>query len=962
MAKKNIIDLEKDKFDANGRVKVALDATADQDVVITNTSSNPVPVSIINPSDAIDLQVEIQPNITIDDSTPIDVNVTNTSVDVNITALDGDGDLGVKIQNASDINVNVTNTSLNTNATIQNANLDVNLTDLDVNGRLPVSVDNQPTVTVGNSNLDVTLQNSSINTNATIQNSNLNVTVQNPFQYVYDMVYDGSQWRFQLSDSNGKAINLSHTYYTSAEITALGASTDINLWLSAYNDSMLQNKWVASYNNEFEETVYYQHPSLGNGTKCLRLVYQYSTQNTQTVVESIVAAVADWSYSDDIIGSVSVSVTNQVDPNPNNAIPVHTKVADLAFTVNTVGTATISLSGTNASLYHIYDTTTSTGFSSGTFSSSGVYELHVASDYSGSSYSHSLNIDIVGDLLGSTDSATLSISGTYTGVTSFANTKYLSGTGNTTILGAYGEQLNKGFFGTSGTQTRSATRTVAFWAKLPTLANSTGIVLFGDHNSTSKHTMFIRYSKTSTGVAYLYWHTSVGTNQTNMGYSTTNPSYENTWTHFAWSLTNTSDVQYQELYINGVLTTFNYNFDNWYANQADFSITDSNILGVGYYNSVLDQVPNMSGFDIKLDEIVCFSPALDETNNDEITELYTGSKTGTTGTVFDYANHSQAANIYRHLRFGDLSGDSESAVTCRIDSSISYDKQSGLTGTYINNLTSSDTPYVPASGAWANDYYALGSTDATCRLKLYADFDLSNSWTISFWVYASAYSSLTYLNSFFPITTLTTSSHTDGTYSTTFPNGLYGAFRNNTGQSDYFGFVHDNNSNANLVGWTNTYSASRYLAGKWNNVIITWDSTYYNASSISQSSVKNGLKWYINNTVITPSADYAPTATINPSDYVFTGISFGAHSAPYISNKYYNGRLDGVAIWTSTLVTSTERGLIYNSGTPQDLMNTSGLTSPTKYWIMEDNTDLTYDVKNSASNQGNNTNFVRTAH
>ena len=44
---------------------------------IENQDSDPVPVSIVNPDSNIDLEVTIQPNITIDDSTPIDVNISN---------------------------------------------------------------------------------------------------------------------------------------------------------------------------------------------------------------------------------------------------------------------------------------------------------------------------------------------------------------------------------------------------------------------------------------------------------------------------------------------------------------------------------------------------------------------------------------------------------------------------------------------------------------------------------------------------------------------------------------------------------------------------------------------------------------------------------------------------------------------------------------------------------------------
>ena len=108
-------------------------------------------------------------------------------------------------------------------------------------------------------------------------------------------VYDGATWRNKLGDSTGRAINLDHTFYSSTEITALGSSTDINLWLSAFSDNMLQLKFVETYDDEHEEIVYYQHPSLGNGTKCLKLLFSYVTENSVKVVKSVHAQVADWS-------------------------------------------------------------------------------------------------------------------------------------------------------------------------------------------------------------------------------------------------------------------------------------------------------------------------------------------------------------------------------------------------------------------------------------------------------------------------------------------------------------------------------------------------------------------------------------------------------------------------------------------------------------------------------------------
>lgn len=638
------LDLEKDKFDSEGRVKVSIESnnvgSFNGEVTVNNTSSEPVPVSIINPSDAIDLQVEIQPNITIDDSTPIDVNVTNSSV--------------------------------NTNATIQNASLDVNLTDLDVNNRLPVSVDNQPTVTIDDATpVDVNVTNT-VATNATIQNSEIDVNVTNAFQYVYDMVYDGSQWRFQLSDTNGKAINLDRTYYTSSDITTMGASSDINVWLAAYNDSMLTKKYVATWDAEYEQDVYLQHPSLSSGN-CLHLIYQYTTQNAVKVLESVWAKIDTWSYDDEISGTVSITAGTVTNPAVDAA--AGTDVCTLTATNNSIGDIVVSLSGINASLYQLNDGVT-TGSSITNPSTPLVIET--ANAFSGTSYSHSITATITSITFGVTDSVTIETSGT-----------------------------------------------------------------------------------ASDGVT------------------------------------------------------------------------------------------------------------------------------------------------------------------------------------------------------WANNYYALG-TSTSANIKLHADYDLSQSWTISFWVYAAAFSGSTHLDAFHPITSLFTSSHTDAIHASYYPAGIYVSERNNiqSGNPNYFGLTEPNSGS--FVGYSTQFDRT-YTSG-WHNVIVTWDSTYYNASSISQANVKAGLTYYYDNVAVGKDTDSNASGSINPANFIFTGLQFGSHSAANHTNAYNGGRLDGVAIWTSHLVTSAERTHIYNNGTPQDLMNTTNLTSPTKYWLMEDDTDLAYDIKNSTSNEGSSTNFTRTAH
>ena len=83
---KHIRDREKDKFDSNGNVKVSIEVDnagigggggAASDVTVDNTAANPVPVSLVNADATTDLEVAVNGNVSIDDSTPIDVQVNN---------------------------------------------------------------------------------------------------------------------------------------------------------------------------------------------------------------------------------------------------------------------------------------------------------------------------------------------------------------------------------------------------------------------------------------------------------------------------------------------------------------------------------------------------------------------------------------------------------------------------------------------------------------------------------------------------------------------------------------------------------------------------------------------------------------------------------------------------------------------------------------------------------------------
>ena len=324
------IDKEARKFDDDGNIKVSIEVDnagigggggAASDVTVDNTAANPVPVSLVNADATTDLEVAVNGNVSIDDSTPIDV------------------------------------------------------------------------------------------------------TVNNAYQFVYDMVYDGSTWRFQASDSNGKSINLDHTYYTTAEITALGSSTDFNLWLAAYNDGMLIYKYVDTYEDEHEKETYLTHPSLGDDNKCLKLIYNYSEENSVKVVKSVHINIADWTFDSTVAGAISISKGAVTSPDPNSSIAVGTDICTITATVATGG-ITLSLTGADAANYRLANVTDGTTGASLAYDAAKTFVVETAADFSGSSYDHNITVTATSDLYSTTASTAINTTGTVGAA--FANDKYIA--------------------------------------------------------------------------------------------------------------------------------------------------------------------------------------------------------------------------------------------------------------------------------------------------------------------------------------------------------------------------------------------------------------------------------------------------------------------------------------------------------------------------------------------------------
>ena len=588
-------DREKDKFDTNGNVKVSIEqnnaAATDQDVVVKNTASEPVPVSIVNPDSSIDLEVQIQPNITIDDSTPIDVNISNAAVA--------------------------------TNATIQGTPA------VSVTGN--VDIDDATAIRV-----DVT--NAAVATNATVQNSFINV---------YNKLNNGSGWVDQLSDNDGRAIVLNKKHYSAADITALGSSTSIREWVSAYSDNILEYKYVETFDDEHPATVYYTHPDLGDGNKCLKIFHVYTTQNSVKVILSISLSVVDWTFDANVTGTVTLTLGTITSPNPSSSIAVGTDICTVAAAASAGGTITLALSGTNASLYTLRNVTDGTTGSSLTYDAAKSFVLETASDFSGANYSHSVTITATEGTFGVSTSSNVSTSGTYSAPSGWANNKYVEDVNRSTSSGTARGNYNKdtssagiGFFPTldsSGSFRSSNAVSYSFWMKCSsTPSNRTNF--FYEYYEANQ---YFQFSMASSNRFSIYSRGGSSSTSRNFRAYSSSGAFDGNWKHYVITTDSADVATNATFYINAsakspASSSVGYSISRTGHDVDAVAFLGSNLLGSGGTQT------------ISIDEFTTWKKELTAS---EVTELYNS------GTPADPSTHSAASDLERYFRFGDNASD-----------------------------------------------------------------------------------------------------------------------------------------------------------------------------------------------------------------------------------------------------------------------------------------------------------------
>ncbi len=233
-------------------------------------------------------------------------------------------------------------------------------------------------------------------------------------------VYDGSTWRNELCDANGRTITRSQKYYTTADITALASSTDVPLWLSAYADGVLVKNYNFNHTSANQPIIaYYTFPTLGDSSKCLKMINTYTGSN----LTSVVASVVDWTF-DDALAPAATLAKGGIS-SPANDATAGTDVCTITPGGGGGGaTYTIVVTGTDNDKYRLANTTQGTTGTTITAipGDSVVLETSVTFDLGATGYSHSVTVTSTEDV-GST-SANVSVATTQTADASYSNDKY----------------------------------------------------------------------------------------------------------------------------------------------------------------------------------------------------------------------------------------------------------------------------------------------------------------------------------------------------------------------------------------------------------------------------------------------------------------------------------------------------------------------------------------------------------
>tara|TARA_R100000655_G_scaffold28095_7_gene57078 strand:+ start:1405 stop:2172 length:768 start_codon:yes stop_codon:yes gene_type:complete len=154
--------------------------------------------------------------------------------------------------------------------------------------------------------------------------------------------------------------------------------------------------------------------------------------------------------------------------------------------------------------------------------------------------------------------------------------------------------------------------------------------------------------------------------------------------------------------------------------------------------------------------------------------------------------------------------------------------------------------------------------------------------------------------------------------------------RSGTANQGQFGLIlfEDNSVQLYVQTFNSQYvkgDISQITYGSWNHILVTVDLAL---------SAGNEGKVYINGVDRTTTSAMGTLANFyNATDRLYIGEEGNGGYNPY------NGKMDELAIWSGTTLTSSDATALYNSGAPTDLSTFS--TPPDNWWRFEEGSGTT---------------------
>ena len=153
--------------------------------------------------------------------------------------------------------------------------------------------------------------------------------------------------------------------------------------------------------------------------------------------------------------------------------------------------------------------------------------------------------------------------------------------------------------------------------------------------------------------------------------------------------------------------------------------------------------------------------------------------------------------------------------------------------------------------------------------------------------------------------------------------------RSGTANQGQFGLVLFEDNSVQL--YVQAFNSQRVLGdisyityGSWNHILVTIDLAL---------SAGNEAKMYINGSDVGTSAMGTLANFYNATDRFYIGEEANGGYNPF------NGKIDELAIWAGTTLTSGDATTLYNSGVPTDLSQFS--TPPSNWWRFEEGSGTT---------------------